>query len=252
MGGATNEVFVHHRVGAAVAADEVVRLSLLRAFEVRRGGRVIDLPLSAQRLVAFLALHHRPLRRGYVAGTLWPDVTEERAAGNLRSALWRLRQPGVDLVEATPTHLTLADKVEVDLRLASSLARRVIDLGEGAEALAVDEDRFSADVLPDWYDEWVPLERERFRQMRLHALETLCERLAGIGRYGEAVQVGLAAVSGEPLRESAQRALVKAYLAEGNPGEAVRQYRRYRTLLHDELGLEPSPLMQDLVATLPV
>lgn len=252
MGGATNEVFVHLGAGSATTADDVVRLSLLRAFEVRRGSRVIELPLSAQRLAAFLALHHRPLRRGFVAGTLWPDVTEERAAGNLRSALWRLRQPGVDLVEATPTHLKLGDNVEVDLRLASSLARQVIDLAVGAEALAVDEDPFSGDVLPDWYDEWVPLERERFRQVRLHALEILCERLAGIGRYAEAVQVGLAAVTGEPLRESAQRALVKAYLAEGNPGEAIRQYRRYRTLLHDELGLEPSPLMQDLVATLPV
>ncbi|MBW3555806.1 MAG: transcriptional regulator [Actinobacteria bacterium] len=246
------EVFVHPAGAAAATADEVVRLSLLRAFEVRRGGRVIDLPLSAQRLVAFLAIHHRPLRRGYVAGTLWPDLTEERAAGNLRSALWRVRQPGVDLVEATPSHLKLAENVEVDLRLASCLARRVIDLGEGAEVLAVDEDGLSGDVLPDWYDEWVPLERERFRQVRLHALETLCDRLAGIGRYAEAVQAGLAAVSGEPLRESAQRALVKAYLAEGNPGEAIRQYRRYRTLLHDELGLEPSPLMEDLVVTLPV
>lgn len=252
MGGTMTEEFVRLGGAAATPADEVVRLTLLRAFEVRRGGRVIELPLSAQRLVAFLALHDRPLRRGYVAGTLWSEVTEERAAGNLRSALWRLRQPGADLVEATPTHLKLGNNVEVDLRLASSLARRMINLAEGAEALAVDEDPFSADVLPDWYDEWVPLERERFRQVRLHALEILCERLAGIGRYAEAVQVGLAAVTGEPLRESAQRALIKTYLAEGNPGEAIRQYRRYRTLLHDELGLEPSSLMQDLVATLPV
>lgn len=252
MGGAMSGVLVHLEGGVATTADEVVRLSLLRAFEVRRAGRVIELPLSAQRLLAFLALHHRPLRRGFVAGTLWPDVTEERAAGNLRSALWRLRHPEVDLVEATATHLKLGDNVEVDLRLASSLARQVIDLAEGAEVPAVDEEPFSADVLPDWYDEWLPLERERFRQVRLHALETMCERLAGIGRYAEAVQVGLAAVAGDPLRESAQRALVKAYLAEGNRGEGIRQYRSYRKLLHDELGLEPSPLMVGLVATLPV
>lgn len=243
------DVLVEHLEGAE--PDEVVRLSLLRSFEVRRGGRAVELPVSAQRVVVFLALHDRPLQRGYVAGNLWPDVTEERAAGNLRSALWRLRQPGVELVEATSAHLKLAPNVEVDLRLAWSEARRVLDLNE-ERMLVVDETSFSADVLPDWYDDWVILERERFRQVRLHALETLCERLASIGRFAEAVQAGLAAVAGEPLRESAQRALVKVYLAEGNRGEAMRQYRLYEELLERELGFHPSPHMQTLVAPLPV
>ena len=58
---------------------------------------------------------------------------------------------------------------------------------------------------------------------------------------------GLAAVAGEPLRESAHRALITAYLAEGNRSEALRQYRFFRHLLADELGLEPSPLMESLV-----
>jgi len=49
------------------------------------------------------------------------------------------------------------------------------------------------------------------------------------------------------LRESAHRALIKAYLAEGNPFEAVRQFRSYAELLDDELGAEPSPMIRDLV-----
>ncbi len=63
---------------------------------------------------------------------------------------------------------------------------------------------------------------------------------------------GLAAVAGEPLRESAHRALISAYLAEGNPGEAVRQYRRYCAILHKELRLEPSAQMTALLSGLPV
>ena len=58
---------------------------------------------------------------------------------------------------------------------------------------------------------------------------------------------GLPPVSAEPLRESAQRVLVKAYLAEGNTCDAVRQYGRYRSLLRDELGREPSSRIKGLV-----
>jgi hypothetical protein len=47
-------------------------LHLLRSFEVRRRGEAVSLPLSTQRLVAFLALRGRPLHRLHVAGTLPP------------------------------------------------------------------------------------------------------------------------------------------------------------------------------------
>ena len=66
-------------------------------------------------------------------------------------------------------------------------------------------------------------------------------------RFGQAVQAGLMAVSGEPLRESAQRTLIAAHLAEGNASAAVKQYEAFRELLFDELRLEPSPVMQALV-----
>jgi DNA-binding SARP family transcriptional activator len=52
----------------------------------------------------------------------------------------------------------------------------------------------------------------------------------------------------EPLRESAHRILIRIHLAEGNSAEALAQYHRFRALLHDELGLEPSAEMRALVA----
>ena len=42
-----------------------------------------------------------------------------------------------------------------------------------------------------------------------------------------------------------------AILAEGNVSDALRQYRLVRELLRTQLGLEPSPTLQDLVAPLP-
>ena len=64
-------------------------------------------------------------------------------------------------------------------------------------------------MLPACYDDWVLVQRDRFRQLRLHALEALCERLTASGRYGEAIDAGLAAVCAEPLRESSHRVLIR-------------------------------------------
>jgi len=72
------------------------------------------------------------------------------------------------------------------------------DLGDHARA------ELSSELLPACYDDWVLAERERFRQLRLHALEALCERLTASRRYGEAIDAGLAAVCAESLRESSQ------------------------------------------------
>jgi DNA-binding SARP family transcriptional activator len=205
---------------------------------------------SGQRLLALLALQGRPLERLWVAGTLWMDASEERAGASLRSALWRLPQPGgTPMVESSVTHLRLARDIDVDLHDLSARIERLeqastaIDDRTGSSAL-------TRDLLPDWYEDWVVLERERFRQLRLHALEALCARLTEAGRFGAAVQAGLAAVSGEPLRESAHRTLIRAHLAEGNPGEAVRQFHLYRRLLADELALEPSTAIRGLVQPL--
>jgi DNA-binding SARP family transcriptional activator len=91
------------------------------------------------------------------------------------------------------------------------------------------------------------IECERFRQLRLNALESLCAVLIANGRAREAVVAGLAAVAGEPLRESAHDVLIQAHLAAGNVGEARRQFRVYRQLLREQLGVSPSPRLHVLL-----
>ena len=83
----------------------------------------MPLPPASQRLVAFLALHGRPLLRVYVAGSLWLDSTEDRANASLRTALWRLGRPSCRLVEASTTHVALAPAILVDVREAKAAAR---------------------------------------------------------------------------------------------------------------------------------
>ncbi len=223
------------------------RLGLLRGFVLYCDDQQVFLPLSSQRLVAFVALRDHPLLRLHVATTLWPDSTEERSVANLRSALWRLRCGGCLLVEASASHLRLAPSVPVDYHLVTRRARRLLDPSTPFVVDDLDEGSFAGDLLPDWYDDWVVIERERHRQLRLHALESAAERLISAGRHGQAIQAALLAVGEEPLRESAHRILVRAHLAQGNQGEAILHYRRYRKALHQELQVEPSALFDELI-----
>ena len=224
-----------------------VSIDLLDGFELRCDGVPVEVTSMTQRLIAYLALQSRPLRRLHVAGSLWLDATEDHANASLRSALWRIRQLGYPIIIATPSHVALAPEVTVDFRQVTAAARQLIDPGGAPDRLSLDPGWFTGELLPDWYDEWVVIERERFRQLRLHGLESLCHRLTASGRFAEAVEAGLAAVAAEPLRESAQRILILAHLAEGNWSEALRQLVSFRALLREELGIEPSPELLRLV-----
>jgi DNA-binding SARP family transcriptional activator len=224
-----------------------LRLALLNGFELRSGDDPVSLPMAAQRVIAFLALQARPVSRPFVVGHLWIDASDERGTAALRTTLWRLGPTRCAIVSGTGQTLGLAPCVAVDLDDALARARSVIDHPQDYG----DDDRellcAAGELLPDWYDDWVLVERERFRQLRLHALEALCGALAAEGRFAQATDAGLAAVAGEPLRESAHRALIAAYLAEGNAGEALRQYVSFRRLLVEQLGLAPSSLMESLI-----
>jgi DNA-binding SARP family transcriptional activator len=228
-------------------APENVQLGLLGSFRLRVDYEPARLAMNGQRLVCFLALHDGLLLRQHVAGSLWGDTTEQHASGSLRSALWRLGGPGHVLVEVEDSHLRLCPGVAVDIRASEALARRVLDESQDLSEADLDDALLSVDLLPDWTEDWVLVRREYHTQLRLRALEALCRRLSNMGRFGQAVQAGTLAVSGEPLRESAQRVLVTVHLAEGNVGAALKQYDSFRELLRDELRLDPSREMQTLV-----
>jgi DNA-binding SARP family transcriptional activator len=230
-----------------VAPGRTVRLRLLQGFQLECHESEVDLPLSSQRVLAFLALQLRPQTRSYVAATLWMNFEEQRAGASLRSALWRINRCGHPLVAADARALRLMPDVVVDLRESARSAQEVLR-GEATNGAVRVHELTSGDLLPGWYDDWVVTEREHFRQLRLHALEKLCEQLTDERRFGQAVEAGLAAVSSEPLRESAHRVLIRAYLEEGNRGQAIRQYEACRQVLQRELGIDPSPVTQALLS----
>ena len=177
----------------ASANSKRIQLNLLGGFRLVVDDLPVVLPDGIQRVVAFVALQSAPVRRGFVAGSLWLDKGDARAAANLRSSLWRLHQNDIMLLGCDGGMIGLGDGVEVDVRSSIEVARAVI---HGIAVPAVDPTSqiqlLERELLPDWYEDWVIVERERVRQLRLSALEALASMLIETGRAAQAIDVGMA------------------------------------------------------------
>ena len=217
------------------------RVRVLGGLSLSCDGRRLAVPPGSRRLLAYLALHPAEVDRRVAAGVLWPDVGDCRAAGNLRSALWRLQQVGCPLLVAEQSWLGLREDVEVDLARLEAWATRVLDHTPAAGDLGVDPGPIAElELLPGWYDDWVLAVRERLQLRLLHALEELSRLLRRAGRPAAAVEAMHVAVQAEPLRESGQRALIEAHQAAGDWIAARRQYDAFRSILRREVGVDPS------------
>jgi DNA-binding SARP family transcriptional activator len=222
-------------------------LQLLDTFSLRTSGATVDLPEGLQRLLAYLA-QHGPAARAVVAGTLWPEATEDHALANLRTGVWRLNKllPGLLCVDGF--RLGVSPDLRVDSLEQEAFARRLLDDPDGEPWTgAAAATLWRREFLPGWYDDWIIFERERLCQLRLHALEHTARALILRRDLNAALQYALEAVRTEPLRETATIVLVSVYLAEGNVADAVHQRDVFAEHIHRELGVDPSPRLASLV-----
>jgi DNA-binding SARP family transcriptional activator len=228
------------------------RLCLLGGFNLVVQDAPVDLPIHAQRVLAYLSLVQptpRGCLRASLADRLWGSAPGERAHASLRTALWRIRQADPQLVRASRETVRLDESVDVDVRRCVAQAGRLLtDDDEDLEPRDTDLSALRGDLLPGWDEDWLLLERERIRQVQIHALEALAHRLRRRGRHLEAIEAAFAAIAEEPLRESAHAALIDIFLAERNVAQARSQLDRYAALLWSELAIKPSVELTNRVA----
>ena len=213
-----------------------VDIELLGHFRVTVEGR--EVPLGEWRrtrsvaLVKLLALAPAyRLHREQAMDALWPDLSPEASASNLRKAVHYARQAlgSRAAIEVDGEVLALAPGAElvVDAALFEIEAQAAL---RTRDALACQRaaERYSGELLPeDRYAEWSREPRERLAQLYTRVLKAghLWERM----------------LEADPTDEEAQRALMQAALDAGNRGEVIRQFQRLRERLRVDLGLGPSP-----------
>ncbi|MDT0445193.1 AfsR/SARP family transcriptional regulator [Streptomyces johnsoniae] len=216
------------------------------------------IPLKGPRHRAVLArlivARRRVVPVPVLVGDLWARPPEGAVAAvrtfvaALRRALEPDRPPRAParlLVTEGPGYALRADRGTVDAwRFEQALAPGARAPGQalgqalGAldEALAL----WRGPAYADFADEgWAGAERSRLGELRLHAVERRAETLLGLGRDAEAVPDLDAHVAEHPWREDAWRLLALALYRTGRQGDALAVLRRARTLLVEQLGVDP-------------
>jgi len=236
----------------------LVRIRLFGRLQVlsREGVPLLFPTRKAELLFAFLVLHRgRAYPREVLAGLLWGDRTEDAARKALRTALWRVRSvlepDGVPrgtflLVEGPTVRFPAEAPAWVDVQefqLRTAFLRGATgELGDEEvqglqEALAL----YRGDLLDGIYDDWCLMERERLRLSLLRAREELMLQYERDGEWEAAVGEGREILRTDPLREHIHRDLMRCLVGLGDRPSALRQYQSCRTLLGQELEVEPMP-----------
>lgn len=224
-------------------------VTLMGGFRLLNGDEPARLPLQAQRAVALIALSRSPATRHDIAERLWPFMEPARAQSNLRTAFWRVRKVAPHSLESDRDQVRLATSVRVDYH-------RLFETGNWPESPPASDrpketvSLLCQELLPGWDEEWLVVERERSRQLRMRRLETLSRGFLASGDFSAAIEAAYCSIEIEPLRESAHLALIEAHLAEGNRAEAVRQVERLESVMRRELELPPSNLFVRRIAEL--
>lgn len=224
-------------------------ITLLNGFTLSVDGQTLAAPASTQRMIAFLALRGR-CGRSRLAGSLWEDTTQLRALACLRTALWRANQAAPGLIDYGQDFISLAHDVDVDVTSLVKVGHAVMEGLRIVPTETLGLQSLEADLLPDWPDEWLVVDRERLRQLRLHVLEALATGLADKGMFGLAMEAGIVALHADPLRESAHRVIIRIHLAEGNVAEALHAFEQCEAVLNRELGVGPSDQTLSLLSAI--
>ena len=121
-----------------------------------------------------------------------------------------------------------------DLGTASTRYREALDLWRGPALAEFASDGFAQAAIA------------RLEDLRLAAFEDRVDADLALGRQGELVSELEALVSEHPFRERMRGQLMLALYRSGRQAEALEAYRRLRRALVDELGIEPSPSLQEM------
>jgi DNA-binding SARP family transcriptional activator/predicted ATPase len=211
---------------------------------------------KARALLAYLAIEReRPHRREKLAGLLWSDWTEQSARANLRRVLANLRQVIGDH-QATPPFLHIsrqtvqfnsASDAWIDVATFTDLLQTSGFSPQAIRQLEQAVELYRGDFLEGFsigdspaFEEWVLLNRERLRRLVMEALHRLAQCHERYGKYERSLPHAWRQVELDPWRENAHRQLMRLLALSGQRGAALAQYETCRSLLAEELDVEPA------------
>jgi predicted ATPase/DNA-binding SARP family transcriptional activator len=214
------------------------------------GGRRARVALVA------LALADHPIPAERLAAIVWandpPPTWQPALRGVIRALRTALSPIGLGdqhLITTEPAGYALARQAQTDLKVAETDLDRAhpdtaptqaILLAQSAAALRAD------DLLPQEDAEWLRPHREAIDQLRARAIEVIVAAAGMTNDHHRALAAARELLELHPLDERAHRTMIGALDRAGARAGAVQAYERCRTVLAEQLGIDPSA---DTVAT---
>ena len=223
-------------------------LTLFGGFEASIGGQPITLAKKkARALLAYLALNpDQAHSREKIAGLLWGNSGEEQARASLRQTLTAMRRA----LSPEDTDGLVIDGEAFSLNASTT----TVDVLEFGKALAEDGPRaleravglYRGELLEGFslrepgFQEWLEGERTDLRRLVMDASAKLLRYYERTSELDDAIGVATGLLELDPLQEEVHRSLMQLYVAQGRRGLALQQFELCRSLLHEELDVEPA------------
>jgi len=240
-----------------MTGDGTLEFRLLGPLEARLNDRLIALGGLRQRgLLALLLLRaNEVVSRDRLIDELWRDHAPETAANALAALVARLRRvlPADVLVTRSGGYEAQVERNAIDVHRFERL------LETGSRALAEGDPTGAAEQLRSALSLWrgAPLADFtyepfaepvilRLEDLRLGALENRIDADLALSRHSDLIGELRPLVLEHPLRERFRGQLMLALYQTGRQAEALETYRDGRRVLVDELGIDPSPALQEL------
>jgi predicted ATPase/DNA-binding SARP family transcriptional activator len=241
-----------------------VEFRLLGPLEVLRDGRPVALGGRKPRaLLAILLLHANEVVSadrlidalwgssppGAVGNTLQAHISQLRKAlggkdGTASNGRIRTQRPGY-VIDVEPEELDVARFEYLVESGRRALAGREVEVAAGLLREALDLWRGPA--LGEFaYEPFAEHEIARLEELRLVAVEERIETDLAAGSHRQLVPELEQLTAEHPLRERLRGQLILALYRAGRQADALRVYQETRRALVDELGIEPSPALQQL------
>jgi DNA-binding SARP family transcriptional activator len=234
-----------------------MQVRMLGPFQLEEGGRRISISGYRQRAVlASLLLHANevvPSERLWV--DLWGEDSPRSAANSLQAAISRLRRllPPGRITTRSPGYALRIFPEELDVSRFEQLVtdgREALTAGtadQAARTLRQALSLWQGPALADFsYEPFAQAEIVRLEEPRLTCVEERVEADLALGLASVLVAELQQQVSEYPVWERLRGQLMLALYRAGRQTEALEVYREFRSVLRDELGLDPSPQLREL------
>ncbi len=202
-------------------------------------------------LLALLALRGgRPVERGWLADTLWPDADPEQALAGLRTVLSELRAAlggAGERIQSLGRHTLRLDLTGADVDVSAfdaAIAEKTPAALARAAAL------YTGPLLEGCAEEWVGQERIAREQDCLRALLALADTALATGNHAAAGDFYQRAVALDPWRDAARQGLMESLSRGGSVNAALQVYREFVALLRDDPKAAPDEQTRALYARL--